>query len=60
VAQSASDDAWSRSIAELVIDALVTAELVPKDDFGRAVEIAKEEILVRLTMGDRPEGRQQY
>jgi hypothetical protein len=47
--------AWSRSIAELAMDALVTAKIVVKDDYVRAVGIAAEEIYVRLTMQDRPD-----
>jgi hypothetical protein len=49
------DAAWSRSVAELAIDALVTAKIMEKDDFSRAVAIAAEEIYVRLIMQDRPD-----
>src|SRR5215468_3858590 len=48
------DKDWSCSVASLVIDALVTAKIVAKTDFDRAVEIAAEEIVVRLSVGDRP------
>ena len=48
------DKDWSCSVASLVIDALVTAKIVAKTDFDRAVEIAAEEIVVRLSLGDRP------
>jgi len=34
------DKDWSCSVASLVIDALVTAKIVAKTDFDRAVEIA--------------------
>ena len=43
------DKDWSGSVANLVIDALVTAKIVAKTDFDRA-----EEIVVRLSIGDRP------
>jgi hypothetical protein len=49
------DAAWSRSVAELAIDALVTAKIMEKDDFSRAVAIAAEEIYVRVIMQDRPD-----
>jgi hypothetical protein len=49
------DAAWSRSVAELAIDPLVTAKIMEKDDFSRAVAIAAEEIYVRLIMQDRPD-----
>jgi hypothetical protein len=48
------DKDWSSSVANLVIDTLVTAKIVAKTDFERAVEIAAEEIFVRLSIGDRP------
>jgi hypothetical protein len=49
-----TDQEWSQRVAGLVADALVQANLLPKRDFARATEIAAEEILVRLCMGDRP------
>jgi hypothetical protein len=52
--QDEIDEDWSCSIASLVIDALVSAKIVAKTDFHRAVEIAVEEIVVRLSIGDRP------
>jgi len=48
------DKAWNDRIAELAVDALLTAKLLRKEDFSRAVEIVSEEISVRLTLGDRP------
>jgi len=39
-------------LAGLVVDALVDAQLIPKDQFHRAADIAAEEILVRQCMGD--------
>ena len=49
-----TDQEWSQRVAELVADALVQAKLLPKQDFARATEIAAEEILARLCLGDRP------
>ena len=57
MAEYVNDEDWSLRIAELVIDALVKAKLLPKTDFARAEGIAHEEILVRLIAGDRPEPR---
>jgi hypothetical protein len=48
-----ADWEYSRRLAGLVVDALVTADIVAKADFDRASEIAAEEILVRRAMGDR-------
>jgi hypothetical protein len=48
---------WSRRIAELVVDALVTAKIVENADLDRAVAVAEEEIRVRLVIGDRPDPR---
>jgi hypothetical protein len=42
----------SSGLAVLVVDALVDAEIVKKEDFCRAVEIAAEEIEVRKAAGD--------
>jgi hypothetical protein len=39
--------------ASLVVDALVDAGLVRREDFGEAVRIAAVEILVRQSLGDR-------
>ena len=55
-----SDDtreSWSRKLAELAVDSLVTRRLVRKDDFDLAVEIVTEEILVRLALSDFPPRR---
>ena len=49
------DLAWSRAVAELAADALVTAGFVPKGDIERATEIIAEEVHVRLAIGDRPD-----
>lgn len=51
---SPEDIDWSRSVAELAVDALVTAKVLGEDDFERAVSIVAEEINVRLALGDRP------
>jgi len=45
---------WSRGVADLVIDALIDAGLVRREDFNQAVEIAAEEINVRLCLNDYP------
>ena len=52
--RAAADRAWSRKVAGLTIDALVGAGLLAKLQFDQGVEIAAEEIRIRLTMGDRP------
>lgn len=51
--QENDDQEYSRKIAELIVDALLDAKIIRKDDFERAVSIAAEEILVRRSMGDR-------
>ena len=45
---------WSHSIATLVVDALLQADVVASSDVPRAIEIAGEEIAVRLDIGDYP------
>jgi hypothetical protein len=42
----------SESLAELILDALVQAGLLPREEFRRATEIAVEEINVRKALGD--------
>jgi hypothetical protein len=42
----------SKELAELIVDALVDAKLVPSNESGRAVEIATEEIDVRVALGN--------
>ncbi len=42
----------SNGLAELIVDALVYANLIKKEDFKLAVEIAEEEIDVRKAAGD--------
>ena len=49
------DVAWSRAVAELAADGLVTAKILAKDDLQKATEIIAEEIYVRLVAGDRPD-----
>ena len=49
------DVAWSRMVAELAADGLVTAKILAKDDLQKATEIIAEEISVRLVAGDRPD-----
>ncbi len=48
---------WSDSVAELAVDALVDAQLVPKDKFDDASSIVAEEIFVRLILGDLPDSK---
>jgi hypothetical protein len=42
----------SESLAGLIIDALVYAKIVRRDDLDKAIEIATEEIDVRKAAGD--------
>jgi hypothetical protein len=49
------DVAWSRMVAELAADGLVTAKILAKDDLQKATEIIAEEVCVRLVAGDRPD-----
>jgi hypothetical protein len=46
---------WTERIANLAVDALLTAKLVKPEDFERAAAIVEEEIRVRLVMGDWPD-----
>jgi hypothetical protein len=50
-----TDLAWSRIVAELAADGLVTAKILAKDDLQKATEIIAEEVFVRLVAGDRPD-----
>jgi hypothetical protein len=50
-----TDLAWSRMVAELAADGLVTAKILAKDDLQKATEIIAEEVFVRLVAGDRPD-----
>jgi hypothetical protein len=54
-ARAISDAEWSTKIARLVVDTLVNAKVISDSDYDRAVEIAEEEIFVRLAIGDRPQ-----
>jgi hypothetical protein len=42
----------SEALADLIVDALVDAGLVRKEDFDQAAGIAKTEIDVRKALGD--------
>jgi hypothetical protein len=42
----------SESLAALIVDALVDARIVQREDFERAIEIATEEINARKAAGD--------
>jgi hypothetical protein len=46
---------WSRTVASLATDALMTAGILPKESLDRATAIAAEEIQVRLALHDRPD-----
>ena len=46
--------AWCRRVAELVVDALISANIMRPEDYDRAVDIATEETRVRLSLNDRP------
>ena len=50
-----SDLAWSRKIANLVIDALVRAKIIATADIERAAAITAEEVYARLALDDRPD-----
>ena len=45
---------WSDRVAGIAVDALLTAKIVKKEDFERAVGIVSEEIYVRLCLEDTP------
>jgi hypothetical protein len=49
-----ASEEWSDRIAALAVDGLVTAGIVKRDQFERAVAIVAEEILVRLSLTDYP------
>jgi hypothetical protein len=45
---------WTRRIAALVADALVSGNIVAKGDLERATMIIDEELRVRLSLDDHP------
>jgi len=45
---------WSVRIAALAVDGLLTANIISRENFEKAVEIVEEEIRVRLSLGDVP------
>ena len=47
-------DEWSKTVAALALDALVDHGLLKREDFDVALEIAAEEIRIRLVMNDYP------
>ena len=49
------DVAWSRHVAELATDALVTGGLLDKSGLERATAIVAEEVYARLAIKDRPD-----
>jgi hypothetical protein len=48
------DSKWSKRLGVLIADALVDAGLIAQPDLSRAADVAAEEILIRLSMRDRP------
>ena len=48
------NESWSRKVAALTLDALVDHGLLRREDLDAAVEIAAEEIQIRLAMADYP------
>ncbi len=48
------NESWSRQVAAMSVDALVDHGLIRCEDFEAAVEIAAEEIQIRLALGDYP------
>jgi len=48
------DSEWSKHLGVLIADALVDAKLIAKPELSAAANIAAEEVLVRLSMKDRP------
>lgn len=47
-------NSWSRTVAALALDALVDHGLLKREDCDAALEIAAEDIRIRLVMGDYP------
>jgi hypothetical protein len=49
-----ADLIWSKKIASFAISTCVVAKALPAELAERCIEIAAEEIYVRLVIGDRP------
>ena len=45
---------WNHQVAVLAVDELVDHGIVAKEDVERAIEVAAQEIWIRLTIGDYP------
>jgi len=45
---------WSKRLGLLIADALVDAKIISKSELPGAADVAAEEILIRLSMRDRP------
>lgn len=45
---------WAKRLGVLIADALADAKVISKSEMPRAADVAAEEILVRLSMRDRP------
>jgi hypothetical protein len=52
--RAGGDAKWSMKIASLVVGTLASAGIISDAQRDWAVEIAEEEIRVRLVIGDRP------
>jgi hypothetical protein len=52
-----NDKEWSVAVAGLAADALVDSGLIKAGDLEKASEVIAEEILVRLSLNDRPEAK---
>jgi hypothetical protein len=49
-----NDIEWSQRVAGLAVDALVDADLLPREAFEQAAAIVAREVRVRLALDDRP------
>jgi hypothetical protein len=45
---------WSKKVASIAIGTCVVAKALPAELAERCIEIAAEEIYIRLVIGDRP------
>jgi hypothetical protein len=45
---------WSAKVADLVVDALIDAGVVRREDFAKEAQVAALEINVRLSLQDTP------
>jgi hypothetical protein len=54
MAEKNATQQWSEDVAAFVVDTLLHAKIVQKEQCERAIEIAAEEIFVRLCLKDYP------